>query len=706
MHHLFNKEQIRNILFFTLAAVILAKANAEFYNVAWGTGAWLGEFSSIWLVLFLSFTLFCVALLTGIAAAIWKPKIFSLTAKNLISLREEIGRARWLLAFLTFIFPVYFLQYTAGGVIFQGMYMRSLIWGVVVFTFAVIITKNNILIGWNQFLAALLLTSSEFVIAVEFLDVTNYPFSLGWSEGNRLWDYSILFGRDIYLYPADKKISAFLDFGRQLIGGLPFLIPGITIGMERFWVALTLIIPYLLLGFAAFRASFKDKTTWLLAALWVFLFLKQGPIHPPLVLSAALVALAWRSPLWFAIPLTIGAGYFAETSRTTWMFAPAIWIIMLEFAGASFSEPEKIKGIWSRAIILGTAGFFGGYLLPTQIEPSIRVFFQNNTPTAAAQATHAASLSLLGKIVNLLTIQPLLWYRLLPNSTYTNGILIALVLAVAPLLIMLVYFFNKKIWRITRLQNLSLLLPSLVFLAIGLIASAKIGGGGDLHNMDMFLITLMFIGMLAWHNGAREWTQDSSAIPFTIKIIVILFFVIPALPALRELYPYNMGEEAPRLVRLADARDEKSLDMLPTQETVDIALATIREEVELAKPQGEILFIDQRQLLTFGYIKNVPFIPEYEKKVLMNEALSANSLYFAPFYKDLAAQRFALIISEPLRAPDKDSADQFGEENNDWVKYVSIPVLCFYEPKTSLTEVGVQMLTPKDKPDDCAGLLP
>jgi hypothetical protein len=145
--------------------------------------------------------------------------------------------------------------------------------------------------------------------------------------------------------------------------------------------------------------------------------------------------------------------------------------------------------------------------------------------------------------------------------------------------------------------------------------------------------------------------------------------------------------------------------MRPTRQSVEIALATIQEEVDLAKPQGEILFIDQRQLLTFGYI-DAPLIPEYEKKLLMNEALRQTTDYFGPFYNDLAAQKFSLIVSEPLRLPDKDSSYQFGEENDAWVKYVSGPILCYYEPKTTLAEVGVQMLMRRKAPIDCSGLLP
>ena len=34
---------------------------------------------------------------------------------------------------------------------------------------------------------------------------------------------------------------------------------------------------------------------WLLAGIWAFTFVEQGPIHPPLLISAIIVAFAWRT---------------------------------------------------------------------------------------------------------------------------------------------------------------------------------------------------------------------------------------------------------------------------------------------------------------------------------------------------------------------------------------------------------------------------
>lgn len=130
---------------------------------------------------------------------------------------------------------------------------------------------------------------------------------MGWSEGNRIWDYSIRFGRDRYGIADNQDIYVLLDAGRMLIGGLPFLIPNVNIEAVRLWIGLTLILPYFLVGIAAYIVAEKSVRIWILMTLWVFLFLRQGPIHSPLVLAAALTIFVWRKPLWLAIPLIIYA---------------------------------------------------------------------------------------------------------------------------------------------------------------------------------------------------------------------------------------------------------------------------------------------------------------------------------------------------------------------------------------------------------------
>jgi hypothetical protein len=303
--------------------------------------------------------------------------------------------------------------------------------------------------------------------------------------------------------------------------------------------------------------------------------------------------------------------------------------------------------------------------------------------------------------------QPLLWYRLLPNATYGSGILVGLLIATLPLIVVLSYLAVSKKWKLNIWQILALVSPLLAFLVVGLIVSTKIGGGGDLHNMDMFLIGLVFTAVIAWERGEREWLTDINLSPLWIKIVLLLLFALPGYQSLRDMRSYYFSGNASWLATLADAPTTDALNLHPSREITDASLDTIRQEVALARSQGgEVLFLDQRQLLTFGFIKDVPLIPQYEKKTLMNQALSSDARYFKAYYADLAAKRFALIISEPLRKPVKDSSYRFGEENNAWVKWVSIPTLCYYEPKVTLKEVGVQLLVPRADTSDCSSLLP
>jgi hypothetical protein len=408
---------------------------------------------------------------------------------------------------------------------------------------------------------------------------------------------------------------------------------------------------------------------------------------------------------------------------------------MLEFASSSFSERKITSSAWKRSLILGALGLFGGLLLPTMIRRSAASVFPpepiapisaevvstpypiETTPpkpiatpivvsTPAAPSQPPAPTNYFDFVVEQVTDQPFLWYRLLPNSTYDYGILLALVLASIPITIILIYLSRKKIWQISNLQKLSLVLPLLAFLIVGLVASTKIGGGGDLHNMDMFLIGMLFAGTVAWQSGGREWIQNGKVIPALIKILIVALIINSSIGPLFEMRSFTLGNDATWLRTLTDAEIGSTMDMLPTQEKVDDAIQIIQQEADKAKSKGDVLFMDQRQLLTFGYIKGIPLIPEYEKKIVMNQALSSNAAYFQGYYADLAAKRFSLIITEPLRTPVQDSTYQFGEENNAWVKWVANPTLCYYEPVETLKTVRVQLLVPKQGNVDCSIEIP
>lgn len=669
-------------------AGVLYGASLEFHNIAWGTGTWIGQFSFRWGVAYGLFIVLCILSVLGAGWAVLRPGQAAMAVSRVLCAgRSRLRTTRWLAVLFFLSAPVWFLQYSPWGVVFSGPFSRLLIWGISGLLTAFLLTRNpDRLTDSGGAAAAAVLSGASFVLAAPFMGVSSYPFSLGWSEGNRLWDYSLLFGKNLYRYSPDATPQAYLDFGRQLAGGLPFVVPHLSILAERLWLAGLSVLPYLVLGWLVFLPNRKHTTgSWLLAGIWGFMFLSQGPIHTPLLVCAMLTAVACRQRSWLAAILTGAAGYFAAVSRFTWVFAPAMWAAMLEVAGASLTQGRISSVTWKRAIILSVAGLVGGGLgLAAGMVPS---------GTSAGTVTTAS------------TNQPLLWYRLFPNATYGDGILYGLLIAAGPLLAVLIYI-EMRCWRLNLLQKLSIVLPLLAFLAVGLIVSTKIGGGGDLHNMDMFLIGLMFTAGLAWRAGDSNWLTDTPGAWGGIRVVCILLVAVPAFPPLMSLRPLSFAGDVNWLAVLADAQRPRDLGSLPSDDIVLTSLRSLRAAVTDVAASGDILFMDQRQLLTFGYIRDVQLVSAYEKKRMMDAALSADSAYFQPFYRDLASHRFPLIISSPLRTPIRDSEYGFGEENNAWVKWVAKPILCYYEEKDTLTEVKVELLVPRSVNADCAAALP
>jgi len=679
----------RRLLIFSAFCFLVIKASLEFQVIAQGTGAWMAGFSFKWGMIFFAFIIFSLLLLLLVFFAVWLPERLHPIRLKLIAFRSRLGGLRWILIALLLIAPVWLLQYTLWGVIFHGTYLRLLAWFLEIIILTFLLSNGEHHREWAVAMLSILASGVTFAVVSTLRNVSDYPFSLGWSEGNRLWDYSVLFGSQRYMY--DQPFVPYLELGRQIVGGLPFLWPHLTIAQERFWLGIIYVLPYMLLGWITFYRSNPRNLAWIAIGLWVYLFLDQGPIHPPLIFGAILVVLAWGGPLWSSILLLCLAGYYVQVSRWTWMFAPAIWIGMLELGGSPLQGGRLSREAWKRAITLGMAGLLGGYIIPSLIN-----LWQNQISATMAPSS-------LGAVV---TRQPLLWYRLLPNATYGYGIVVGLLIAITPLVVLLTYLAVTCQWALNAWKKLAILLPLLVFVAVGLVASVKIGGGGDLHNVDMFLIGLLFTAAIAWRNGGSDWFGKLMSSPFWIKALLIILLVIPAFNSLMSLRPLAFSNSLERLSTLTDTENTKSLGSLSSPDVIDRELNILRDEVAQAQKNGEVLFMDQRQLLTFGYITGVPFVPEYEKKLLMDQSLSSNVEYFKGFYDDLAAHRFSLIVSEPLHTPIKDSSYQFGEENNAWVKWVANPILCYYEQKQVLKEVNVQLLVPKTELVNCSAQLP
>ena len=107
--------------------------------------------------------------------------------------------------------------------------------------------------------------------------------------------------------------------------------------------------------------------------------------------------------------------------------------------------------------------------------------------------------------------------------------MLGLLLVTVPLIWLLVLYLRKGQWKPNVWQVLAFSGPLLAFLVVGLIVSVKIGGGSNLHNLDMFLITLVIVAALAWEAGlGKDFGAMIKASP-AVRNLVLLVLVIPTL---------------------------------------------------------------------------------------------------------------------------------------------------------------------------------
>ncbi len=151
--------------------------------------------------------------------------------------------------------------------------------------------------------------------------VTDYPFGLYWSEGNRFYDYSLIFGKAIYQFTGDLQPNYFSP-GRYGLWGLPFLISGLPIWAHRLWNAILYLIPGVGLGLLLGKGFSNRYYQWA-CAFGTAVFFNQGPVYPTLTLSAIILMLFQRSKIGWRILAAIVASLFAGLSRFTWVLAIA-----------------------------------------------------------------------------------------------------------------------------------------------------------------------------------------------------------------------------------------------------------------------------------------------------------------------------------------------------------------------------------------------
>jgi hypothetical protein len=509
----------------------------------------------------------------------------------------------------------------------------------------------------NRALLGCLILALLYWSGLQLMRVTNQPFSLAWSEGNHFWDASLIYIRESYLWQGEAIVPNYVTPGLYGLRGLPFIFEKPLLIHLRLWEAALWVLPGLALGWAmTLTWKWRDVPWQIGFAIWASLFLAQGPVYAPLLLACMIAMFSVRVEKGRNIfILVLIATFVAGISRWTWIAAPptvALIAILLRWDLDSGQSEQNHP--FPRSVLV--------WILGAGISGAALALLSASLITGRQGLPYLASLR-----------QPLLWYRLLPNATYEPGILAGLLIFVGPVMLALYLWMRREIQRLS--WQVLFLVGMIMFglLGIGLVVSVKIGGGSNLHNLDMFLIVVIVIASIAV--GASSTFRDRFFPAKTLAERALLIGVV-LLPVL-----WVFSRNPFRLPWPADTAEVR------LEQLVDI----VREQAI----EGDVLFIDQRQLFTFGYLEDIPLVAEYELIELMDHAMAADEPYLQRFSLELREQRFSAIVVDPLTIVWKGSQASFGEENDAWVRYVTIPILAEYEPALKLDDVGVWVLIPR-----------
>jgi hypothetical protein len=398
----------------------------------------------------------------------------------------------------------------------------------------------------------------------------------------------------------------------------------------------------------------KEFPLWLLT-IWTALFFFQGAVYYHLMVCVILVLLGYRKDkIWRTLVFVILASLWAGISRVNWMPLPGL------LAGALYLLDQPIgRKKWleylAPVMLWAVLGFGSAWLAQ---QGYIRI--SGEDPALFNSAFSSA----------------LIWKRLLPNPTFGLGILPAILLVCLPGLGLLAQRARaKQMATLGWLRWLGLIGILGVFFLGGVLVSLKIGGGGDLHNLDGFLVFWVLIAGSLLSGAYTAEDPHSSADPslkpasfwLLLAALVPLYFVLSHAAVWGFTPPANQRAEA--------AQMQAALDLMKDQ-------------------PGDVLFISERQLLSFNEIQGVRVVPEYEKVFLMEMAMGNNQPYLQAFYTDLTGQRFKAIITDTISTRIQGDSKSFGVENDAWVQKVLEPMLLQYEPVLSWNNASAHLLIP------------
>ena len=515
-------------------------------------------------------------------------------------------------------------------------------------------------LDWPRaFTTILLLDGLAAQLYTLWVAVSDYPFSMGWSEASRYYYGSLVFSRSLY---GDSVPLSIMHGSRYLLQSVPFVVSGISLAGARLWQVLLWIGLTLWASWGIIRRlGDRGRLEALLLIGWLFLFFFQGAVYYHLQVCVVIImyGVNVRHP-WRSLAAIVAASIWAGMSRVNWFPVPAMLAVALYLLERPVRDGRGLRNYARIPVLWGVAGLVSAFA-----GQALYVAISGNTNLEAFASSFSSAL---------------LWYRWLPSPTNPIGIIPGVLIVSLPLAALMFWRLRDEPGGLRPLRVMALGAMLLMLLAGGLVVSTKIGGGGDLHNMDAYLVMLASLGAYSlWGRAGTEQRSPSgvSKAPWRIVAPLVLVPVAFALLRLGGPFSYDAGR-------------------------ANADLSTLRREVEIYSQSGEVLFMYERHLLTFGMVPKLPMVADYEVLTLMEMAISGNETYLRRFYEDLERHRFAAIVAHPQNLGVE--TGDFIEENDAWNRLVAQPLLCQYKPALTLDYSNVQILIPRARP--CAEFPP
>ena len=560
----------------------------------------------------------------------------------------------WLLVLLLIVGSLFFI-FIRNTEAFSGAYFRA-------FTifFTACLTAGMLKGAYRErsfnilLLFGLLALGCAYQVGNHLGEISSNPFTLEWSEGSRFYYASLVFSEKLY---GQQLPLSFLHPSRYLILSIPYLVTSSSIFIHRAWQVFLWIATTGLCVLGIVK-RLKLKDFWWNAVLFFsgFLFLQQAPVYYHLLIAAILVLFGFkRDKFWQSTIIVVLASCWAGISRVNWYPLPGMLAALLYILETTQSKPVKLWNYARQPLFYAVISILVSFLANLAYIPlSGNIDIRNFTTSFTSD---------------------LLWERLLPCPTFPKGILTGTLWLAAPLLLLMIFRLPAIKKSFSALQQLGLALILGVFFIGGLFVSVKIGGGSNLHNMDAFLLLLLItVYYLIFSDFYPAETIDLSK---TLSILILAGLLL-------QPFFWALSAWTPR----------KNYSGESLQHDLD-AIQTTVDSVNSNHPDSRILFISQRQLLTFGNVTGADLVAEHELLELMEMAISGQEDYLEQFYAELAAHDYDLIIISKQYLNFKGDDEAFPEENNAWVKNISIPVMRYYTPITWLRYTDTEIYVPR-----------